>query len=73
MTIDKFYHFVAGTCVLVLANIAGFSDTHSVGFVLGAALGKELYDKFIKHSKIDFVDMLATCLPTIAIFIRMVH
>lgn len=73
MAIDKFYHFVAGTCILVLATTAGASESFTIGLILGAALGKELYDKYIRHYAFDPLDALATCAPIVAILIGMVH
>lgn len=70
MTIDKFYHFVAGTCVLVLSLIAGLPYAVCALLVLVAALGKEVYDKYVKHSVFDPLDLVATCSPLVALVVR---
>lgn len=67
---DKLLHSKVGNCMLVLF-FALFLKFWSVGtaFVLAlavvllAGLAKELYDKYIKHTFIDWWDIIASVTP----------
>ena len=58
--IDKIYHLVAG---FIISLIFGLINP-VLGLILAiiAGVGKEIYDKYIKKSVIDPLDVIATVL-----------
>jgi len=61
LTIDKICHLFAG---IIIALTIGLIFTPTIGFGVGVLIGlvKELYDKFIKKTFFDKVDMYVTWL-----------
>lgn len=59
---DKWYHFCVG-----MALGGGTSWSVESGLIIGTSTGvaKELYDKYIKKTKFDWKDLLATVIGTI--------
>lgn len=55
---DKVLHFIAGLIVGAISMY--FVDVWSILAVLSVAVGKEVYDKFIKGTYMDLYDVLAT-------------
>ena len=67
---DKLLHSKVGNCMLVLFFTLFFKFCSvGIAFVLALAavllvgLAKELYDKFIKHTFIDWWDIIASVTP----------
>ena len=58
--IDKIYHFIAG---FIISLIFGFiNPVLGLALAIIAGVGKEIYDKKIKKSVIDPLDVIATVL-----------
>jgi len=56
--IDKIYHFIAG---FIISLIFGFiNPVFGLALAIIAGVGKEIYDKKIKKSVIDPLDVIAT-------------
>lgn len=64
--IDGIYHFYFGFFIFQISTLF-FTEMTSFYIVCGVAIAKELYDKFIKKTKIDFLDIFCTVLPAIVI------
>lgn len=54
---DKWLHLIAG---IAIAGFLGWSVVSSLVLVIVAGVGKELYDKFIKKTKFDWIDLAYT-------------
>ena len=57
---DKVLHFVAGLLVGAISHIFIVDSILVLAPVILVAVGKELYDKYIKKTYFDFFDMFAT-------------
>ena len=66
LRLDRLKHFFIGTLVFIFIDI---SETSMNALILTSvlAVGKELYDKFVKKSKFDVLDILYTVLSGLII------
>ena len=57
---DLLYHMIAGFVIAILVSIV---LPVWIAFIIGclAGLGKELYDKYIRHTFFDWKDLACTC------------
>lgn len=58
---DKILHFVAGFMIVAMLFFV-FADYIAFLVMLFVAFGKELYDKYIKKTEINFFDFFVTLL-----------
>lgn len=64
---DKLKHSMYGNLIFLITFLISFIVTYKItlslliafGVLLSAAISKELYDKFIKRTFIDWYDMVA--------------
>ena len=59
---DKVLHFIAGLGLGVAGQVLFPDSILMIVPILGIAIGKELYDEFVKDTYFDFFDMFATLL-----------
>lgn len=57
---DKIYHFIAGVAISVGMYYGTHNDAIALVTVLLIGVGKEVYDKYVKNTRFDFFDLLAT-------------
>ena len=68
---DKLKHSFVGNLIFLGTFLISFIVTYKIalslliafGVLLSAAVSKELYDKFIKHTFIDWYDIVAAFVP----------
>lgn len=59
---DKVLHFIAGLGLGVVGQVLFPESVFMLITVIAGAIGKELYDEFVKDTYFDFFDMFATLL-----------
>jgi len=67
---DKIYHFLAGFIIAIISmGIVKLGEPTTLLIVAVVAIGKELFDLYIRKTSFNWWDVLATILGSILLFI----
>lgn len=66
---DKLLHFGVGCLIVLLGLVFKIKKSHILILLVGAALGKELFDRYYQFERFDIFDLLVTTLPGIKLII----